>query len=139
MIVVDACITEHAQLKPFLEVLISIIKEQLIHVEQFNIISCIEGVQKWRQELTDSTEENIADAIHWVEHTRSETTPFRTNVGEGLVMALAHSDAEAVYIFSHKEDTLRSFELLQDKVVVESMNTEYKWAHTDGCVCYNHR
>lgn len=122
VVMMDTCATEHAQLKPFLEVLVSTIREQLVHVEEFNLIRCVDGAQKWRQGLTENTEENITNAIQWVEQTTPQTTPFRTNVVEGLVMALAHLEAEAVYILAHKEDTLRAFELLLDKVIVKNVN-----------------
>ena len=116
VIVADTCAREEAQLKPFLEVLTSAIQEQVIHMDQFNLIRCTEGMQKWKEELTDCTEENITEAIQWIKQTEPQSTPFKTNVIEGLVVALAHSDAEAIYVFVNKEDTLRAFDIFLEKV-----------------------
>ena len=38
VMVMDSCTTEHAQLKPFLDVACDVIKEQFIHVEKFTVI-----------------------------------------------------------------------------------------------------
>ena len=118
VVMMDICASEHTQLEPFLDVLVSTIREQLVHVDQFNLIKCTDDLQKWRQGLTENTEENITNAIQWVEQTNPQTT-LGVNVVEGLVMALTHLEAEAVYILAHEEDTLRAFELLLDKVVTK--------------------
>ena len=36
--VMDSCATEHAQLKPFLDVACDVIREQFIHLEKFTVI-----------------------------------------------------------------------------------------------------
>ena len=38
VMVMDSCATEHAQLKPFLDVACDVIREQFIHVEKFTVI-----------------------------------------------------------------------------------------------------
>lgn len=112
----DTCATEHAQLKPLLDVLISVIKEQLVRVDTFNLIRCASGMESWRSGLTESNEDNIASAVEWVEQTTPQTTPFKTNVVEGLIMAISHSDAEHVYLLTHGNCSLRAFDLLMEKV-----------------------
>lgn len=38
VMVMDSCATEHAQLKPFLDVACNVIREQFIHIEKFTVI-----------------------------------------------------------------------------------------------------
>ena len=38
VMVMDSCATEHAQLKPFLDVACDVIREQFIHVEKFTVV-----------------------------------------------------------------------------------------------------
>ena len=117
MILADSCSEDNAQLKSFLQVLTSTVKEQLASKDKkLNLIMCTEGIQKWRDELTECTQENIMDAIHWVNQTETQKTSFKTNVIEGLIRAMAHSDAGAVYVLAHKEDTLRMYDTFLDKV-----------------------
>ena len=112
----DTCATENAPLKSFLDVVVSTVREQLVHVDEFNIIRCSSSMEVWRSGLTEKTEENIVSAIEWVEETTPQITPFKTNVVEGIIKALAHSNAEYVYLFAHGECTLRAFDLLMEKV-----------------------
>ncbi len=114
----DTCATEHAQLKTYLDVLVSVIKDQLVNVDEFNLIRCTAGAETWRNSLTETSKDNISSAIEWVGETTPQTTPFKTNVVEGLAKALAHSNAESVYLFAHGEGTLRAFDLLLEKVII---------------------
>ncbi len=66
--------------------------------------------------MVDSNNGSITDAICWIQQTEPQKTPFKTNIVEGLILALAHSDAQAIYIFANKEDTLRALDGLQEKV-----------------------
>ena len=116
VVVLDTCSTEHAQLKPFLDIAVSVISEQLSRVEQFNLISCSNGMECWREGLTQSSDESIAEAVQWVEQVKPQTTPFKTNIVEGIVNALAHSDAEAIFLLIHGDCTLRAFDLIMEKV-----------------------
>lgn len=125
--VMDTCCTKHAQLKPYLDVVASVTKEQLSRVDAFNLICCSNGVETWKQGLTEASEENIAHAVQWVEQTTPQTTPFKTNVVEGVVQALAHSDTKSVYLISHGDCSLRAFDLLLEKVSASriSMSQQY--------------
>ena len=116
VILMDTCVSEHVQLEPFLDVLTSTIQDQLSHVDEFNLIRCSNGMEVWQEYLTQNSEENIASAVEWVKQTTPQTTPFKTNVVEGLVKALAHSSADHIYLFAHHEGTLRAFDLLMEKV-----------------------
>lgn len=116
MIVADSCAQEREQLNPFLDILTSVLKEQVPHTKQFNLIRCTEGVQKWKDGIVDSTSGNISDAVCWIQQSQPQETPFKTNIVEGLIAALAHSDAQAIYIFANREDTLRAFAGIQEKV-----------------------
>lgn len=116
VVLLDTCTTEHAQLKPFLDVAVSVINEQLIRVAEFNLLRCSSGMEAWKEGLVQTTDDNIASAIQWVEQTTPQTTPFKTNVVEGITKALAHSEADAVYLFAHGDCTLRAMDLLLEKV-----------------------
>lgn len=116
VIVLDTCATEHDQLKPFLDMAVSVINEQLIRVDEFNLLRCSNGVELWKEGLTQTSNDNIASAVQWVEQTTPQTTPFKTNVVEGTVKALAHSEADAVYLLADGDCTLRAFDLLLEKV-----------------------
>ena len=114
----DSCATEHAQLRPFLDVAISVAKEQMVRMEQFNIICCCNGVETWRDSLTESGGEAVTGAVEWLQQLQPQTVPFKTNIVEGLVKALGHSEAQAVYLLSQGDCTLRAFDLLLEKVSV---------------------
>lgn len=116
VVLADTCATEHAQLKPFLDVLVSVTNEQLSRVDEFNLICCSNCVETWKDGLTQSNEENIASAVQWIEQIKPQTTPFKTNIVEGIVKALAHSEAEGVYLLAHGDCTLRAVDLLLEKV-----------------------
>ena len=116
VVVLDTCTTEHAQLKAFLDVAVAVINEQLSRVDEFNIICCSNGFEGWNAGLTPTSDENIASAVEWVGHTMLQTTPFKTNVIDGVVKALSHSTAEAIYLFTHGDCTLRAFDSLVEKV-----------------------
>lgn len=116
VVVLDTCATEQAQLKPFLDVAISVINEQLIRVDEFNLLCCSNEMESWKQGLTPTNDDNTASAVQWVEQTTPQTTPFKTNIIEGIVKALAHSEADAVYLLAHGECTLRALDLLLEKV-----------------------
>lgn len=116
MVLLDTCVSKDAQLKPFLDMAVSVTKEQLCRVDEFNVICCSNGMEMWNTGLTQSNEENIASAVQWVEDTTPQTTPFKTNVVEGIVKALAHSEAEGIYLLANGECTLRAIDLLLDKV-----------------------
>ena len=114
--ILDTCSTEHAQLKPFLDAVVSVVSEQLTRVDQFNLISCSDGMECWREGLTRSSDESVAEAVQWVEQVKPQTTPFKTNIVEGLLKALAHSDAEAIFLLVHGDCTLRAFNMILEEV-----------------------
>lgn len=116
VLLLDSCTTEHAQLQPFLNVAVDVTKEQLSRVEQFNIIRCCSGVESWQAALAESTEENVASAVQWIEDTEPQTVPFKTNIVEGVLKALTHSDAQGIYLLTQGDCTLRAFDLLLEKV-----------------------
>lgn len=116
VVVLDTCTTEHAQLKAFLDVSVTVINEQLSRVGEFNIICCSHGFEGWKEGLTPVSDENIASAVEWVGHTMPQTTPFQTNVIDGVVKALSHSTAEAIYLLTNGDCTLRAFDSLVEKV-----------------------
>ena len=116
VVVLDTCAAETSQLKPFLDVAISVIKEQLIRVDEFNLIRCSNEMELWKEGLTQTSDDTIASAVQWVEQTMPQTTPFKTNIVEGIMKALAHSEADAVYLLSHGDCTLRALDLLLEKV-----------------------
>ena len=41
VMVMDSCVTEHAQLKPFLDVACDVLRDQLTHVKKFTVIRCL--------------------------------------------------------------------------------------------------
>lgn len=116
VVVLDTCATEHAQLKPFLDVAISVIKEQLIRVDEFNLICCSNEMRLWKEGLAQTSDNTVASAVQWVEQTTPQTMPFKTNIVEGIMKALSHSEADAVYLLSHGDCTLRALDLLLEKV-----------------------
>jgi len=118
VILADSCTDNTMQLQSFLDVLESTIKEQVVSKDMLNLIVCTEGMEKWRDGLSECTQENIMDAIHWVKQAEAQKTPFKTNVIEGLIGALAHSDAEAIYALAHREDTLRVYDTFLEKVTI---------------------
>lgn len=38
VMVMDSCVTEHAQLKPFLDIACDVLNDQFIHVEKFTVM-----------------------------------------------------------------------------------------------------
>ena len=119
MVLMDSCCTKHAQLKPYLDTVVSVTKEQLSRVEEFNLICSCSGVEVWKPGgMVQASQDNIDSAVRWVEQTKPQTTPFKTNVVEGLVQALSHSEAKGVYLVAHGDCSLRAFDLLLEKVRV---------------------
>lgn len=116
VLLLDSCATEHDQLRPFLDVAAAVTREQLGRVDEFNMIRCCNGVESWQTGLVESREDNIASAVQWMEDTTPQTVPFKTNIVEGLLRALAHSDAQGIYLLTHGDCTLRAFDLLLEKV-----------------------
>ena len=116
VVVLDSCATEHAQLNSFLDVAVAATKEQLCRVESFNLIRCCSGVEAWSSGLREVSEDSISSAVQWLQDTKPQTVPFKTNVVEGVVKALAHSNTEGVYLLAQGDCTLRAFDLLLEKV-----------------------
>jgi ABC-type branched-subunit amino acid transport system substrate-binding protein len=133
VVLLDTCATDHVQLKPFLDVAVLAVTEQLIRVDEFNLISCSNEMESWKEDLIQTSDDSIASAVQWVEQIKPQTTPFKTNIVEGIMKALAHSEADAIYLFAHGDCTLRALDLLLEKVNKDISTLQSQISHTRSC------